>query len=62
MPLVLEEREHARPDFRFIGTDVVCDLIQNHTQTFADHPKWNFELSVGVLGTACLPHIPLVDS
>ena len=48
MPLVLQEREKSKPDFRFMGTDVVCNLISNHTVNFAAHKNWNFKVRWGV--------------
>ena len=46
MPLVLEEVEKSQPGFRFMGTDVVCMLIDQHKQTFVNHTNWNFQVGV----------------
>ena len=48
MPLVLGEREKARADFRFMGTDVVCMLIDQHKQTFSNHTNWDFQVGWGL--------------
>jgi hypothetical protein len=44
MPLVLEEAEKSQPGFRFVGTDVVCMLIDQHKQTFVNHTNWDFQV------------------
>lgn len=43
MPLVLDNITLSQPDFRFMGTDVVDFLIQNHTRRFANHTNWSFK-------------------
>lgn len=45
MPLVLKEVQAANKGFRFMGTDVVCSLIDKHQQTFKDETNWNFQVS-----------------
>jgi hypothetical protein len=44
MPLVLEEQEKKIKDFRFMGTDVACIMIDQHKTNFSNHPHWNFEV------------------
>lgn len=43
MPLVLDEVEQQNSDFRFMGTDVVCSLIDKHVQTYANRTNWQFQ-------------------
>jgi hypothetical protein len=43
MPLALQEVEAQKPDFRFMGTDVVCSLIDKHKTNFINHTNWKFD-------------------
>lgn len=43
MPTVLEEVRKQQPQFKFMGTDVVCNLIDKHMQTFKDQPNMKFQ-------------------
>lgn len=43
MPLLLEKAEEHNPSFRFMGTDVVCTLMDQHRKTFINHTNWDFE-------------------
>jgi hypothetical protein len=47
MPLVLKEVQQQKPDFKFMGTDVVCSLIDKHKQTYKDQPNMNFQVCMG---------------
>lgn len=42
MPLALTNITHSLPDFRFMGTDLVCDLMEQHWGTFKEHKNWQF--------------------
>jgi len=42
MPLVLREVAASRPNFKFMGTDVTCNLTANHTKRFANESNWRF--------------------
>ena len=42
MRLVLEEVALFKPDFKFAGTDVSCNVIEKHKKTFADKTNWSF--------------------
>ncbi len=53
MPLVLEEAGKSQPGLRFMGTDVVCMLIDRHKQSFANHTNWDFKVCLGK-GGCCL--------
>jgi len=46
MPLVLKEAAAAnnKSDFSFMGTDVVCSLINKHVVTFANQTNWKFQV------------------
>jgi len=43
MPLVLQQRQQEQPGFKFMGTDVVCNLIEQHKVTFANETNWQFQ-------------------
>jgi hypothetical protein len=43
MPLVLKEAEARNPGFKFMGTDVVCTLIDQHNKTYVNHSIWDFD-------------------
>ncbi len=43
MPMVLANITATQPDFKFLGLDVACPLINNHTATFTDHSSWAFQ-------------------
>lgn len=43
MPLVLQDVEKVQPGFKFMGTDVVCSLIDSHKSNFASHSNWQFD-------------------
>jgi hypothetical protein len=47
MPLVLKEVQQQKPDFKFMGTDVVCSLIDKHKQTYKDQPNMKFQVCMG---------------
>jgi hypothetical protein len=47
MPLVLKEVQQQKPDFKFMGTDVVCSLIDKHMQTYKDQPNMKFQVCMG---------------
>jgi hypothetical protein len=47
MPLVLKEVQQQQPDFKFMGTDVVCSLIDKHVQTYKDQPNMKFQVCMG---------------
>ena len=42
MPEVIEKVREQIPDFKYLGLDVACALITNHTATFADKPYMSF--------------------
>ena len=42
MPEVIEKVREQIPDFTYLGLDVACALITNHTTTFADKPYMSF--------------------
>lgn len=46
MPLVLKEHEQKTPGFKFMGTDVVCSLIEKHKVTFANQTNWQFQVCI----------------
>lgn len=52
MPLVLQEHEKKQKDFKFMGTDVVCSLIDQHKVTFVNHTNWQFQVGGTVI---CAP-------
>lgn len=48
MPLVLQEYEKQQQDFKFMGTDVVCFLIEGHKRNFSSHTNWDFKVCAAV--------------
>lgn len=44
MPLVLADISRTKPDFRFMGTDVTCSLIDQHRKNFTiQQANWDFK-------------------
>lgn len=46
MPLVLREVKAQNKEFRFMGTDVVCSLIDRHLKTFKKETDWKFQVGI----------------
>jgi hypothetical protein len=44
MPLVLREAKAHNKGFKFMGTDVVCSLIDKHRETFKNETDWKFQV------------------
>jgi hypothetical protein len=42
MPEVVEKVREQIPDFKYLGLDVACALVTNHTAAFADKPYMSF--------------------
>lgn len=42
MPHVLATVKSWSPNFKFHGSDVVCNLTDRHPKTFVDEPHWSF--------------------
>jgi len=45
MPLALRQHQQEQPGFRFMGTDVVCNLTEQHKVTYANESNWQFQVS-----------------
>eukprot|EP00775_Hariotina_reticulata_P009451 gene9451-9617_t len=43
MPMVVQEATQARPDFKFMGSDVVCSLVEKHKASFANRTNMQFQ-------------------
>jgi hypothetical protein len=43
MPITLRAIAATVPDFKFLGTDVACSLIDKHRQAFANETRWGFQ-------------------
>lgn len=44
MPLVLKEVQEKDKYFKFMGTDVVCSLMQRHQATFKNDKRFSFQV------------------